>query len=130
MNFSAATEHCRSMDSYLAEPRTEEELDILLNFTRNLGDLIFWVGATYSDNKGIWVWQTDGQVLSYYKYPESSNHRDCLSIFTSVGFVEFVDCHFQIFSICQRKFEGNKKFCYVVLLKVWLSHTIKRIYFN
>ena len=125
MNFSAATEHCISMNSYLAEPRTEEEHDILYNFTGNLGSTVGWLGATYSDNEGTWVWQTDGQVLSYDKwYPGSSNqeNRGCLYMDTSDGFWRYADCNWSILSICQRKFRGNVQFCYVVLLKVSLSH--------
>ena len=116
MTFSAATDHCKSLDAYLAEPRTEEEHAILLYFTRNIG-YYFWLGATDSDKEGTWVWQSDDEVLSYVNIrPGEINRedRDCLYMDTYDGFWDYFNCKNAFHVVCQQEFEGNiYKYIYI-----------------
>ena len=132
MNFSTATEHCRSMDAYLAEPRSEEEYDIFVKFARNLGIHNFWLGATDSANEGTYVWQSDGQVLSYEDWhPAETNQedKDCSYMHSSDGTWTYYNCNSKIYCICQKKFGGNVIFLLSSSLKKHHFH-IKHNYFN
>ena len=59
MNFTQATEYCRSIDAFLAEPKTLDEYDRFLDYFICLGiNHGMWLGATDSASEGTWVWQS------------------------------------------------------------------------
>ena len=120
------------MNAYLAEPRNEEEFDMLYNFARKSGWYTFWLGATYSAYEGTWVWQSDGQVLSYDKWHPGANQGvgDCAYMYTRDGLWRNFDCDGWAYIICQKKIEGNiHGSVFADRLKSTFTH-IKHIYFN
>ena len=126
MNFSASAEYCSSIDSYLPEPKTEEEYNILHNFARNKGGFGFWLGATDSADEGTYVWQSDGQVLSYDKWRPGETNRedeDCLRMNSYDGLWRYHACNDRLVCrICQKKFEGNVNVLLSSSFKTSLSH--------
>ena len=98
------------MGAYLAEPRSQEVNDNLFNFVRNFGSYGFWVGATDSANEGTWVWQSDGEVLSYDNWPPgytNQEDKDCLLMTMTDGSWRYFNCDATTYSFCQKKSEGN-----------------------
>ena len=112
MNFHQANEYCTSMDAFLAEPRTLEEYDIIHDYTKSLSTTVdIWLGATDSDTEGTWLWQSDGEHLTYNKWrsghPPANDDKDCL--FMGFTFGKFGDARCIISSynfLCQRKVQG------------------------
>ena len=104
------------MDAYLAEPRNEEEFDMLYNFARKSGWYTFWLGATYSANEGTWVWQSDGQVLSYDKWHPAATQGDgdCSYMYTRDRVWGYMDCDRWAYIICEKEIEGNIHGCVCV----------------
>ena len=104
------------MGAYIPEPRTEEENDMLFNFIRNIGQhFTVWLGATDSANEGTWVWQSDGEVLSYYNWLQvtgeiNTEDKDCLFMRSSDGFWRYRHPLSGIYTVCEKKFEGNVNF--------------------
>ena len=107
------------MDAYLPEPRSEGEYNILLNFvTNSVGyGYQFWLGATDSANEGTWVWQSDGEVMSFDNwdpYETNTENKNCFYMYTSDGFWRYCNCIWRQSIICQKKFEGNVHGCVCV----------------
>ena len=122
MNFTQATEYCRSMDAILAEPKTEEEHGVIHDYAKSLDTVILiWLGATDSASEGTWVWQSDDEPLTYDKWADCcprGDGRHCLVMSVPTGlFIDQLCSHSQdsYDFLCQRKVQGNFLMTYIIL---------------
>ena len=100
------------MDALLAEPRTKEEHDILLNFLRSKSNDSIWLGATKLG--GSWVWQSNSDGLSY-DLSVGNDHPafKCIVLEPETGVWKYTE-HCQTANkrvFCQKEFKGNMYVC-------------------
>ena len=109
MNFTQATQHCRSIDAILAEPRTLDEHDIVHDYIIPFGNKFIWLGNSDSETEGNWLWQSDGhETLSYDKWGTGfprDGENDCLLMSPNTGLYYDRLCSYNNYFLCQTK--GN-----------------------
>jgi len=90
LSWIEALEYCEEQDGFLAEPKTEEQLNFLtsLAYVEEMATGVqgWWVGLADLGHEGEWVWQVDREDADITAWdsgcPDMSEHnsRDCAAL--------------------------------------------------
>merc|ERR1712172_4924 len=90
LSWIEALEYCEEQDSFLAEPKTEDQLNFLtsLAYVEEMATGVqgWWVGLADLGHEGDWVWQVDREDADITAWdsgcPDLSEHnsRDCAAL--------------------------------------------------
>jgi len=90
LSWLEALEYCEEQDGFLAEPKTEEQLNFLtsLAYVEEMATGVqgWWVGLADLGHEGEWVWQVDREDADITAWdsgcPDMSEHnsRDCAAL--------------------------------------------------
>merc|ERR1712130_520975 len=90
LSWLEALEYCEEQDGFLAEPKTEEQLNFLtsLAYVEEMATGVqgWWVGLADLGHEGEWVWQVDREDADITAWdsgcPDLSEHnsRDCAAL--------------------------------------------------
>ena len=109
--FNKATEACQEMSkkAFLVEPRTEGITNIA-NMYANANDKLstLWIGLTDKSAEGDFVWETDGEPLTYknwaHRQPNNwKGAQDCAAIIKSASAWGDMKCGSPHHYLCQAK---------------------------
>ena len=79
--FTDATAACEEMGAYLVEPRTVELSNLVKSFTFSTR---FYIGLTDVTEDGTFVWQSDGELVSYTDWlvdqPNGGINQNCVML--------------------------------------------------
>ena len=103
---------CKENDATLAEIRNEFDKAIVMRFVRSIRSVHliyptdFWIGLTDRESEGIYVWESDKSVSTFYNwsYNNPDNYDDnegCVSIGMFLTLWNDIDCDKEFFALCQ-----------------------------
>lgn len=81
LNWSDASDFCKTKGGFLAEPRTMAENNFLRDM--NSAGYEIWMGGSDRKTEGEWIWETDADTVSSgftNWYPGEPGWRDCMSL--------------------------------------------------
>ena len=86
--YDEAANQCRSIGSSLAEPRSQDENDAIINFTKTQnnfwGEDHFWIGVNDMNQENKFISESSGQEVNFTSWspgqPDNSNDEDCVEI--------------------------------------------------
>merc|ERR1712080_299089 len=71
---------CESVGGFLAEPKTQQQVDMLKSLALIEDQLVgppsaWWIGLTDQGHEGRWIWQHDIEDVSYTDWAQGSPHH-------------------------------------------------------
>ena len=84
VNFFEAQDSCETFNGRLAEPRNQEQFDVISQFKAIATN--YWLGGNDFDIEGLWVWNSDNSTIDltqFFNRNEPNNARNdeqCLEL--------------------------------------------------
>ena len=109
--FDEATEACQELSekAFLVEPRTEGITNIANTYANANDKLVtLWIGLTDKSTEGTFVWETDGEALSYMNWAHRQPNnwkgaQECAAIIKRDGAWGDMKCGSPHHYLCQAK---------------------------
>ena len=92
------------MGRRLMEVRTQEDYERALQLFQELGNYPFWLGGNDIEEEGVWVWDSNDEVIDmnrfWYSGEPSDNSEDCIMMWAPIGFCDYT-CSESLPYICE-----------------------------